>query len=170
MLLDRVLCFIAWIKIKLAKQEDKYNSFVDIWQILHMLPNYFLLWLLFLYNLGWSFLFPLIPYAKGPNVIWCKFICFLYTKLQGNDSCNSILLHSGLNTVWNLRVLEHWLAKLSTNQNAQYSQATLQRCRLGLTLWNLSCLEFKFDDTRLSYWHKNKIGRIEIFFVASWLC
>ena len=32
---------------------------------------------------------------------------------------------------------------------------------LGLTLWNLSCLEFKFDDTRLSYWHKNKIGRIE---------
>ena len=22
---------------------------------------------------------------------------------------------------------------------------------LGLTLWNLSCLEFKFDDTRLSY-------------------
>ena len=35
---------------------------------------------------------------------------------------------------------------------------------LGLTLWNLSCLEFKFDDTRLSYWHKNKIGRIEIFF------
>ena len=27
--------------------------------------------------------------------------------------------------------------------------------------WNLSCLEFKFDDTRLSYWHKNKIGRIE---------
>ena len=45
-----------------------------------------------------------------------------------------------------------------------------QRCRLGLTLWNLSCLEFKFDDTRISYWHKNKIGRIEIFFVASWLC
>ena len=37
-------------------------------------------------------------------------------------------------------------------------------CLLGLTLWNLSCLEFKFDDTRLSYWHKNKIGRIEIFF------
>ena len=25
-------------------------------------------------------------------------------------------------------------------------------------------MEFKFDDTRLSYWHKNKIGRIEIFF------
>ena len=36
-------------------------------------------------------------------------------------------------------------------------------CTLGMTLWNLSCLEFKFDDTRLSYWHKNKIGRIEIF-------
>ena len=35
---------------------------------------------------------------------------------------------------------------------------------LGLTLWNLSCLEFKFYDTRLSYWHKNKIGRIEISF------
>ena len=31
---------------------------------------------------------------------------------------------------------------------------------LGLTLWNLSCLEFKFDDTKLS---KNKIGKIEIF-------
>ena len=36
-------------------------------------------------------------------------------------------------------------------------------CTLGLTLWNLSCLEFKFDDTRLSY-YKKKIGRIEIFF------
>jgi hypothetical protein len=36
--------------------------------------------------------------------------------------------------------------------------------RLGLTLWNLSCLEFKFDDTRHSYWHKNKIGRIDFFF------
>ena len=35
---------------------------------------------------------------------------------------------------------------------------------LGLTLSKLSCLEFKFDDTRLSYLHKNKIGRIEIFF------
>ena len=43
-------------------------------------------------------------------------------------------------------------------------------CRLGWAPWNLSCLEFKFDDTRLSYWHKNKIGRIEFFFVASWLC
>ena len=26
------------------------------------------------------------------------------------------------------------------------------------------CLECKFDNTRLSYWHKNQIGRIEIFF------
>ena len=43
-------------------------------------------------------------------------------------------------------------------------------CTVGWAPWNLSCLEFKFDDTRLSYWHKNKIGRIEIFFVASWLC
>ena len=43
-------------------------------------------------------------------------------------------------------------------------QAYNQIRKLGLTLWNLSCLEFKFDDTRLSYWHKNKIGRIEIFF------
>ena len=34
---------------------------------------------------------------------------------------------------------------------------------LGWAPWNLSCLEFKFDDTRLSYWHKNKIGRIDFF-------
>ena len=40
----------------------------------------------------------------------------------------------------------------------------------GWAPWNLSCLEFKFDDNRLSYWHKNKIGRIHFFFVASWLC
>ena len=41
----------------------------------------------------------------------------------------------------------------------------LQVCTLlGWAPWNLSCLEFKFDDTRLSYWHKNKIGRIEIYF------
>ena len=33
--------------------------------------------------------------------------------------------------------------------------------KVGWAPWNLSCLEFKFDDTRLSYWHKNKIGRIE---------
>ena len=36
---------------------------------------------------------------------------------------------------------------------------------LGWAPRNLSCLEFKFDDTRLSYWHKNKIGRIELFFL-----
>ena len=40
----------------------------------------------------------------------------------------------------------------------------LSICRLGWAPWNLSCLEFKFDDTRLSYWLQNKIGRIEIFF------
>ena len=36
---------------------------------------------------------------------------------------------------------------------------------LGWATWNLS-LAFKFDDTRLSYWHnwhKNKIGRIDFF-------
>ena len=33
---------------------------------------------------------------------------------------------------------------------------------LGLTPWNLSCFEFKFDDTRLYSWCKNKIGPIEI--------
>ena len=26
-------------------------------------------------------------------------------------------------------------------------------CTLGWAPWNLSCLEFKFDDTRLSHWH-----------------
>ena len=36
-------------------------------------------------------------------------------------------------------------------------------CTLGLTLWNLSCFRFKFDDTRYSYWHQNKIGRIDFF-------
>ena len=55
-------------------------------------------------------------------------------------------------------------------ENKVVLHSTTIVCILGLTLWNLSCLEFKFDDTRLSYWHKNKIGRIEIFFVASWLC
>ena len=39
------------------------------------------------------------------------------------------------------------------------------QCYVHLTLWNLGCLEFKFDDTRVSYWHKNKIGRIENFFL-----
>ena len=34
---------------------------------------------------------------------------------------------------------------------------------LGWAPRNLSCLEFKFDDTRLSYSHKNKIGRIGFF-------
>ena len=37
-------------------------------------------------------------------------------------------------------------------------------CKLRWAPWNLSCLEFKFDATRLSYWQKKKIGRIEIFF------
>ena len=36
-------------------------------------------------------------------------------------------------------------------------------CTLGWAPWNLSCLEFKFNDTRLSSWYKNKIGSIEIF-------
>ena len=34
---------------------------------------------------------------------------------------------------------------------------------LGWTPWNLSCLVFIFDNTRLSYWHRNKIGRIDFF-------
>ena len=52
--------------------------------------------------------------------------------------------------------LSNWFSILNT--------CIIVICTLGLTLWNLSCLEFKFDDTRLSYWHKNKIERIEIFF------
>ena len=36
-------------------------------------------------------------------------------------------------------------------------------CRLGLILWNLSCLEFNFDNIRFFYWHKNKIGRNDFF-------
>ena len=43
----------------------------------------------------------------------------------------------------------------------------LPPCSLGLTPWNLSCFEFKFDDTRHSY--KYKIGPIKKN-VASWLC
>ena len=51
----------------------------------------------------------------------------------------------------------------------RYTRWTHHWCKellpsLGLTLWNLSCLEFKSDDTRLSYRHNNKIGRIENFF------
>ena len=57
-------CFIAWIKINLAKQEDKYNSFVDNWQILHMLPNYFLLWLLFYIILDGVSYFPWYPMPR----------------------------------------------------------------------------------------------------------
>ena len=41
--------------------------------------------------------------------------------------------------------------------------------RLGLTPWNVSCFEFKFDVTRLSSYYKNKIGPI-IFFVGFWFC
>ena len=36
-------------------------------------------------------------------------------------------------------------------------------CTIGWAQWNLSCFEFKFDDTRLSSWYKNKIGPIEFF-------
>ena len=32
---------------------------------------------------------------------------------------------------------------------------------IGLTLWNQSSFEFKFDDTRLSLQYKNKIGSIK---------
>ena len=34
-------------------------------------------------------------------------------------------------------------------------------CTIGWAQWNLSCFEFKFDDTRLSSWYKNKIGPIK---------
>ena len=33
--------------------------------------------------------------------------------------------------------------------------------KLGLTQWNLSRFEFKFDDTRISSQNKNKIGPIK---------
>ena len=34
---------------------------------------------------------------------------------------------------------------------------------LGLTQWNQNSFEFKFDDTRLCSWYKNKIDPIEFF-------
>ena len=36
-------------------------------------------------------------------------------------------------------------------------------CKLGLTQWNLSKFEFKFDDSRLSSWYKNRNGLIYFF-------
>ena len=36
---------------------------------------------------------------------------------------------------------------------------------LGLTRWNLNSFEFKFDDTRLSSYFKDKIGPIDFFFL-----
>ena len=47
----------------------------------------------------------------------------------------------------------HFVVKVHTTYVIQ--------CNVGWAPWNLSCLEFKFDDARLSYWHKNKIGKIE---------
>ena len=58
-----------------------------------------------------------------------------------------------------LLVWSSWKVNIAENCTAEWG------CRLGWAPWNLSCLEFKFDDTRLSYWHKNKIGGIEIFFL-----
>ena len=41
---------------------------------------------------------------------------------------------------------------------------------LGLTYWNLRRFEFKFDDTRLSSWYKNKISMIKKKIVKFWQC
>ena len=47
---------------------------------------------------------------------------------------------------------------------------TVDVYKLGLKKWKLNSFEFKFDDTRLSSYYKNKIGLTKKNFVASWRC
>ena len=46
----------------------------------------------------------------------------------------------------------------------------LALCKVEWALWNPYSLEFKFDDTGLSSWYRNKIGPIEKKIVTSWHC
>ena len=70
------------------------------------------------------------------------------TKWRGQRNKNNVV-PSIFIKFWskkNLIVLISWLHKTSTI--------------LGLTLWIQCSFEFKFDDTSLSLWYKNKIGTI----------
>ena len=66
MLLDRVLLH----ELKYSWQNKKINITV-LWTFGRFYAPKLLLTLIafFMKHLGWIFLFPLIPYAKGPNVI-----------------------------------------------------------------------------------------------------
>ena len=50
-----------------------------------------------------------------------------------------------------------WISWRKKEKTLKDRSLYLSACTLGLTQWNLSCFEFKFDDTRLSSWYKNKI-------------
>ena len=62
-----------------------------------------------------------------------------------------------------------WYAKTAVLYENTKLMIIMARCHfldltLGLAKWFFFVFQFKMLDTRLSYWHKNKIGRIEIFF------
>ena len=86
------------------------------------------------------------------SILACIF--WVFPSIRVNVS-NGLL--SGRVILWQLNCLPFSYLKVKKFQQAIVVSS------IGLTLWNRSCLEFKFDDTRLSYWHKNKICRIEIF-------
>ena len=49
-----------------------------------------------------------------------------------------------------------WISWRKKEKTLKDRSLYLSACTLGLTQWNLSCFEFKFDDTRLSSWYKKK--------------
>ena len=73
--------------------------------------------------------------------------------MQGNDYEQ--------NKIFSVTNMRFWIENSVIKRNLSDPLLLKTVPRLGWAPWNLSCLEFKFDDTRLSYWHKNKIGRIE---------
>ena len=66
-----------------------------------------------------------------------------------------------IETMWIMLIC--WLLRTTNVFGILFCLVCLWGPTLGWAPWNLNYLEFKFDHTRLSYWHKNKIGGIEIF-------
>ena len=97
----------------------------------------------------------------NPTLLGCKYELLKYT-LKRNET-ETLFSHKDWAII--AKRLRSFITRMSW-WTLSYFDKNVLTLTLGWSQWNLSRFEFKFDETRLSSWYKNKIGRI-IFFCCT---